>query len=196
MMETENKEKDLQSEEIVEEKDVSPEKEEKSKKEKKNKHKEQIDALEKEIKELKDKLLRNAAELDNFKKRMTQERINDRKYASKNLVHDILEPLDQLDKIVNIQTDDATLKNFLYGFKMINDKFYQVLITDGLKEIDALNKQFDPKYHYAIEKESHKDKPNGINLEVIQKGYTYKDQLLRPAMVKVNEWSDENGKDE
>ena len=131
MMETENKEKDLQSEEIVEEKDVSPEKEEKSKKEKKNKHKEQIDALEKEIKELKDKLLRNAAELDNFKKRMTQERINDRKYASKNLVHDILEPLDQLDKIVNIQTDDATLKNFLYGFKMINDKFYQVLITDG-----------------------------------------------------------------
>ena len=93
-----------------------------------------------------------------------------------------------MDKIVKMPTEDPVLKNFLYGFKMVNDKFYQVLFDDGLKEIDALNKQFDPKYHHAIEKEHINDKPNGINLEVIQKGYMYKDQLLRPAMVKVNEW--------
>jgi molecular chaperone GrpE len=169
---------------------------EESKKERKNKHKEQVEALESEIKELKDKLLRNAAELDNFKKRMTQERINDRKFASKNLINDILTPLEQLDKVVNMQTEQELLKNFLIGFKMINDQFYNVLSQDGLKEIDALNKPFDPNYHYALEKLSVKDKPNGINLEVIQKGYLYKDQILRPAMVKVNEWSEENGKNE
>ncbi len=192
-MEDEKKQTLKEFEEIL---DEQKEFEEKPKKEKKNKYKEHIETLENEVAHLKDKLLRNVAELENFKKRITIERINDRKFASKNLIHDILEPLDQMNKIVSMPTEDPTLKNFLYGFKMVNDKFYQVLQSDGLKEIETINKQFDPKYHYALEKESIKDKPNGINLEVIQKGYMYKDQLLRPAMVKVNEWSDENGENE
>ena len=185
-------EKDLMHEEVLE----KEEPQDATKKEKKNKHKEQVEKLELEIKNLSDKLLRNAAELENFKKRMQHERIQDRKYASKNLIADILNPLDQMNKVVNMPTDNELLKNFLIGFKMINDQFYNVLTQDGLKEIDALNKPFDPNYHYAIEKLSDKNQPNGINLEVIQKGYIYKDQLLRPAMVKINEWSEENGKDE
>lgn len=165
------------------------------KKEKKNKTKDQIEKLENEVKDLKDKLLRNAAELENFKKRMNQERINDRKFASKTLIGDLLAPLDQFDRVVNMPTDNELLKNFLIGFKMINDSMYQVLIQDGLKEIEALNKPFDPKYHYAVEKIHDANKPDGVNLEVIQKGYLYKDQLLRPAMVKINEWSEKNGED-
>jgi molecular chaperone GrpE len=184
------KDKSVQLDEVAADEKVV---EEITKKEKKNKYKEKIETLELEVAQLKDKLLRNAAELENFKKRITLERINDRKFASKNLVYDILEPLDQLNMIINMETDNDVLKNFLYGFKMLNDKFYEVLKNDGLTEIDALNKQFDPKYHHAIEKESDKSKPNGINLQVIQKGYMYKEQLLRPAMVKINEWSDENG---
>jgi molecular chaperone GrpE len=178
---------DLVDQEVHEEKEL--------KKEKKNKHKEQIEKLEIEVKVLKDKLLRNVAELENFKKRIQAERINDRKYASKNLIADILNPLDQMDKVVNMQTENDLLKNFLIGFKMINDQLKNVLVSDGLKEIDANNKKFDPNYHYAIEKVSDQEKENGIVIEVIQKGYTYKEQLLRPAMVKINEWSDENGKD-
>jgi molecular chaperone GrpE len=166
---------------------------EEHKKEKRNKHKEQVEALEAEIKSLKDKMLRNAAELENFKKRMTQERINDRKFASKSLIDEILTPLEQMNKIVNMSTDNDLLKNFLIGFKMINDQCFNVLINDGLKEIDAFNQMFNPNYHYAIEKVSNKERPDGINLEVVQKGYTYKEQILRPAMVKVNEWSEENG---
>ncbi|MCR3906413.1 MAG: nucleotide exchange factor GrpE [Tenericutes bacterium] len=193
-----NKEKEVKKETQKEKPVETPvdDKETVSKKEKKNKHKEQLENLEDEINQLKDKLLRNAAELENFKKRMHQERINDRKYASKTLISDILNPLEQLNKVVNMQTDNEALKNFLIGFKMINDQFYNILFQDGLKEIEALNKPFDPKVHYAIEKTNNKDQPSGVNIEVIQKGYTYKEQLLRPAMVKVNEWSDENGKDE
>jgi molecular chaperone GrpE len=190
IMEDEKKDLNEQLEEVAQEENVV---EEPTKKEKKNKYKEKIENLEQEVAQLKDKLLRNAAELENFKKRITQERINDRKFASKNLVYDILEPLDQLNMIINMETDNDVLKNFLYGFKMLNDRFYEVLKSDGLKEIDALNKQFDPKYHHAIEKVSDESKPNGINLQVVQKGYMYKEQLLRPAMVKINEWSDENG---
>ncbi len=177
-------------EELLIEEDTHPQK-----KEKKNKHKEQIEQLEHEVKNYKDKLLRNAAELENFKKRMNQERINDRKYASKNLIADILNPLEQMNMVVNMKTDNDILKNYLIGFKMINDQFYTILEQDGLKEIDALNKPFDPKLHHAIEKISDVDQPNGVNLEVVLKGYTYKEQILRPAMVKVNEWSEENGKD-
>jgi molecular chaperone GrpE len=180
----------------IEENDGDDVQQETTKKEKKNKSKEKIEALEQEVLELKDRLLRNAAELENFKKRMTQERINDRKYASKNLINDVLNPLEQLNKIVNLSVDNDTLKNFLIGFKMINDQLYQILESDGLKAIDALNQPFDPKLHYAVDKVVDKDKAKGLVIEVIQKGYTYKEQLLRPAMVKVNEWSEENGKDE
>jgi molecular chaperone GrpE len=167
-----------------------------SKKERKNKYKEQIEALEQTIKDLNERILRNQAELENYKRRINQERINDRKYASRVLISELLNPLDQLNKIVNMPTDNDLLKNFLVGFKMINDQLYNTLESDGLKEIEALNKPFDPKMHHAIEKVSDPDRENGINIEVVQKGYTYKDQLLRPAMVKVNEWSEENGKNE
>jgi len=184
----------MMSEDIKNEQ-VEPEVVENKKEKKTNKYKEQLAQRDKEIFKLKDQLLRNAAELENFKKRVTTERINERKFASKNLIHDILIPLDMLKMIVNQPTDDEKLKNYLIGFKMVNDQLYQVLENDGLKEIDALNKQFDPNLHHAVEKVSDKEKANGINIEVIQKGYTYKEQLLRPAMVKVNEWSDENGKD-
>jgi molecular chaperone GrpE len=106
-----------------------------------------------------------------------------------------MNPLSQLDKIVDLKTEDPQLKNFLIGFKMIKDQIFKVLESDGLKEIEALNQVFDPNLHEAIEKLEDKSKPSGINVEVISKGYMYKEQLLRPAMVKINEWSEENGED-
>lgn len=187
----ENKEKELKTEDMHDDHDEH----DTSKKERRNKHKEQVEALEKELAEYKDKYLRNLAEFENFKKRMHNERIQDRKYASKALIGEILNPLDQLDRIVNMATDNELLKNFLIGFKMINDQLFQVLQADGIKEIDAKQKPFDPNIHHAIEKVSHPEQPNGIVIEVVQKGYMYKDQLIRPAMVKVNEWSEEYGKD-
>lgn len=187
---------ETQADTEAEEEQSSPEASEPQKKAKRNKTKEKIDALEEEIRTLKDKYLRHAAELENFKKRMNQDRINDRKYASKALINDLVDPLDQLDRIVTMKTDNDLLKNFLIGFKMINDKLYDVLKNDGLMEIDALMKPFDPLWHHAIETVNDQTKENGINLDVVQKGYTYKGQLLRPAMVKVNEWSEDNGKEQ
>jgi len=191
-----DKKTEVETEVVLEnEKENMEEKDNKSTKKKGSKLKEKLAERDKEIAKLKDQLLRERAEVENFKKRVSQERINERKFASKNLIADMLIPLDMLKTIVNQPTDDEKLKNYLVGFKMVNDQLYQVLERDGLKEVDALNKQFDPQYHHAVEKVCDKDKANGINIEVVQKGYTYKDKLLRPAMVKVNEWSDENGKD-
>ena len=155
--------------------------------------KDQIELLEQEIKELKDKNLRVVAEYENARKRLDTQRIQDRKYASKYLIDQLLTPLSQLDKIVELPTEDEKLKNFLIGFKMIKDQIFKTLEADGLKEIEALNQPFDPNFHEAMEKIHDQSLPNGINVAVINKGYMYKEQLLKPATVKVNEWSEENG---
>lgn len=166
---------------------------EETKVKKKPSQKEVIESLEEEIKALKEQVLRAHAEFDNTKKRLEQQRIQDRKYASKFLVEQLISPLSQLDKIVEMKTEDTQLKNFLIGFRMVKDALYKVLESDGLKHIEALDQPYDPNIHEAIEKVEDRNKPKSINIEVVSKGYMYKDQLLRPAMVKINEWSDENG---
>ena len=100
---------------------------------------------------------------------MHQERITDRKYAAMDLIHDLLIPLDQLRKVVNMDIEDPMLKNYLIGFKMINDQIYDQLEANGLKEIKALGETFDPKVHHAVEKDSNSEIENNIITEEIQK---------------------------
>jgi len=182
--ENENQKDDNQAEASVEKE---------SKKVKKNKQQLKIEALEAEVKELKDKYLRTLAESENFKKRIQAEKLQERKYAASGFATNLLTPYEQFVKVVEMETDNELLKNFLIGFKMIKDQFKTVLEDEGVVEIKALGEQFDAKVHYAVEKESDLDKPNGIILEVLQNGYYFKDRILRPAMVKINEWSEENG---
>lgn len=157
------------------------------KKEKKNKLKEKLDTLEAKNAELTDKLLRNAAELENFKRRMNEERVKDRKYASCELVTDLVSILANLDKCVNMETDDPMLKNFLIGFKMINNQLFDRLYQDGLEEIKVeKGNVFDPNIHHAIETTEIEGIESNSITEVVQKGYKYKDRIIKPAMVKVN----------
>jgi len=177
---------------LEKEKDIN-EKVPKKEKVKISKEKLKIESLENEVKELNDKYLRTLAENENFKKRMLLEKENDRKYAILNFAHNLLTPFDQLDNIVNLPTDNELLNNYLIGFKMIRNQFVEVFNQMGIKEIDCLGKEFDPKFHEAIEKTNHNDQDEGIITEVIQKGYLFKERILRPAKVKVNEWREENG---
>ncbi|MFA7417543.1 MAG: nucleotide exchange factor GrpE [Acholeplasma sp.] len=166
-----------------------------SKKEKKSKQQLKIESLEAEIKSLNDKYLRTLAEAENFKKRIQAEKVTDRKYAASGFATELLTPYEQFSKIVEFPTDNELLSNFLIGFKMIRDQFKDVLEKEGVVQIKSEGQMFDAKVHHAIEKESNKEKPNGTILEVLQNGYYFKDRVLRPAMVKINEWSEENGED-
>ena len=184
-------EKDMNEETVTEElKEENPEvidEKVEVKKEKKNKHKEKIELLEKQNAELKDKLLRNAAELENFKRRTNEERIKDRKYASCDLVNDFVSILANLDKCVNMETEDPMLKNFLIGFKMIDKQLFDRLYQDGLEDIKAeVGMVFDPNIHHAIETTEIEGKESNTITEVVQQGYKYKDRIIKPAMVKVN----------
>ncbi len=162
------------------------EKEENSSKDVKEKKPNKVKKLEDEILSLKDQLLRNQAELENFKKRMNEERIKDRKYAMYDFLMESIETFDIFNKAVNVSTDDEKLKKYLDGFKMIDNRFSNILSNYGVKQIDCLNKPFDPAFHSAldtIEKEG--VEPNTV-IEVVMTGYMYKDRVLRPAMVKVS----------
>lgn len=145
-----------------------------------------IEKLKEENKKLKEQYLRTLADTENFKKRIDEERIRERKYGSQRLLEKIIPSIDIFDKAINIQTDDEKLKNFLIGFEMINNNLKQTLEEEGVKKIKALGEKFDPRYHHAVETEWDETKDEDIVLSEMQTGYMYKDRVLRPSLVKVN----------
>ena len=159
-----------------------------TKKEHKSRHKEEITRLKKEIEDLKNALLLNRADLENFKKHMKDEAIKDRKYASLNLISDIIVPLEYLVRACEYQTDSQEMQNFLIGFKMIANQLMDVLINDGLKIIDCkVGDEFDPTIHHAVATEKVEEVETNKVIEVVSKGYLYKERIIKPAMVKVSE---------
>ena len=187
-----NEEKVEVKEEVVTEEnnteEVKTEETSKPKKETRNKYKEENIKLKAEIESLKNDLLRNRADLENFKKRMKEEAIKDRKYASMNLVDSIVTPVDYLLKACEYQSTSPEMNNFLIGFKMIASQLTDVLINDGLKVIDVkIGDEFDPAIHHAVAAEKHEEMESNKVLEVVSKGYSYKERIIKPAMVKVSE---------
>ena len=146
----------------------------------------EIDTLKEENAQLNDKLLRNSAELQNFKRRMNEERIKDRKFANEDVFKALLPILDNFAIALANEKDKSNAKA-LKGFEMIYKNMLETLESQGLSTIDALDQPFDPSYHQAVMKESKDGVEAGIVIEEFQKGYIYKDRLLRPAMVKVSE---------
>ena len=157
--------------------------EKKVKKVKKNKH---LEELEQKIKLLEEDALRAKADLINYRKRKDDEVSNLLKYANADIITSLLPVLDNFERVINNEVSDD-LKNYLEGFKLIYNQIKDILIANDVKEIDALGKEFDPSVHQSISMRKDESKESGIVLEVYQKGYTYKDKVLRPAMVIINE---------
>jgi len=145
--------------------------------------------LKNELKESSEKVLRLAAEMQNYKKRNETEKSNMLKYANEDLAKSLLPILDNFERAIKLDDNDLSdeVSKFLSGFKMIYGSFVNVLNNIEVKEIDCDGLEFDPVYHQAVLTEKDENKPSGVVLEVLQKGYMYKDKVIRPAMVKVNE---------
>ena len=160
-----------------------------SHKKEKNKANKEIEPLKEENEKLKEKILRISAESQNMQRRATEEMARIRKYEGEDFAKKILPIIDNFERAIKLDDNDLTdeLSKFLSGFKMIYTGMLNILAESEIKEIDCLNKEFDPNFMEAVLT----DKVEGIEknqvLEVLQKGYMYKDKLLRPAMVKVSE---------
>ena len=173
-------------EEVKTETETQQETETKPKKEKKDKYKEQIAKLEEELKIQKNEYLKVFAEMENTKKRLKEDAIKERKYASQKVVSELVDPIDMLVKVINFGSPNPEIQNYLYGFKMIADKLVEILKGEGLDEVKALNQEFDPKTMEAMAIVENDDLEEDIVVEVKQTGYMYKDRLIRPAMVVVS----------
>ena len=158
------------------------------KKEKKKINKE-IEKLEEEKNILNEKLLRVSAEMQNMKRRYEDEISRIYKYDGESFIKKSLGILDNFERAINM--DDNNLEDevskFLNGFKLIYNEFKKNLEDTGVKEIECLDKPFNPEFMEAVMTEVVEGKDSGIVTNVMLKGYIYNDKVIRPAMVKVNE---------
>ena len=140
------------------------------------------DKFEQQVEELTDRLKRNMAEFDNFRKRTEKEKASMYVIGARDIVEKILPVVDNFERgLAQAPEGDA----FVDGMKMIYKQLMTALDEMGVKEIEAKGKEFDPNLHNAV---MHVEDENaGANevVEVFQKGYTYKDFVVRHSMVKV-----------
>ena len=141
-----------------------------------------------EIKALQDKYMRLQAEFVNFRVRTESEVSNYLKYEGAGIIKELLSVTDNFERAIKMDNNDLSdeVSKFLEGFKLIYTSIRKILDDNGVKEIEVLGREFDPTTSEAVMVEHDENKPEGVVLEVLTKGYMYKDKLLRPAMVKVN----------
>lgn len=145
--------------------------------------------LQEKVTALQEALLRNQAELMNFKRRKEEETSRLLKYANEDIILGFLPILDNIERAINMDDDNLEdeVSKFLSGFKMVYSQIRDLLNKFEVKEIICLNEKFDPTYHQAVLTDKVEGVESGIVLEVLQKGYMYKDKVIRPSMVKVSE---------
>ena len=148
---------------------------------------EKIEKLEEEVKASEDKYLRLYAEFENFKRRKNQEIETNNIYKSQKVITEILPSLDNLERALQVDSDNEEVKALRKGVEMVYEGILNVLKTEGVEEVETENVQFDPNIHHAVMQGEESDKESGVILDTFQKGYKLKDRVIRPAMVKVDQ---------
>jgi molecular chaperone GrpE len=131
-----------------------------------------------------DRLLRQAAEFDNYRKRTERERREMAQYAAGDVLEALLPVVDDLERALEAEagSDAAAYRT---GVELIYKQLQDLLAKRGVTPIEAVGQPFDPRFHQAITYEPSPGRAEGEVLEVVRRGYMHGDRLLRPAMVKV-----------
>ena len=144
----------------------------------------EVEALRRERDEHLDRLLRQTAEFDNYRKRVERERRDLLQYAASDLLEALLPVIDDFERAL---AADAALDAGAYrkGIELIYKQLQDFLAKRGVTAIDAVGSDFDPRFHQAITHEESPGARDGEVIEEVRRGYMHGDRLLRPAMVKV-----------
>jgi len=138
--------------------------------------------------DFKDKYIRLYSEFENYRKRTAKEKIDIITNASENLLKEILPVIDDFERAIVNNEKVSEAKTIKEGFELIHNKLYKTLTNQGLKPMDAIEKNFDPDIHEAITKiPAPKNKLKGKVIDVVEKGYTINDKVIRFAKVVVGE---------
>ncbi len=142
----------------------------------------EVERLQADRDQLFDRLARLQAEFDNYRKRETRERAEYRDYALINTVEQFLPVLDNFQLALNTQSTAEQLRS---GVELIVRQMGEVLRSLGVQPIPTVDTQFDPRVHEAIEMVEREDLPDHQVMEEVRRGYTLRERLLRPALVRV-----------
>jgi molecular chaperone GrpE len=146
--------------------------------------------LERKLAEAQDRYLRQAAEYDNYRKRMIRERTEMVPRAQGDLVRHLLEPLDDLARFAHVDPATVDSATVVQGAEMVEKKLMKALQAAGLEVVDPLNQSFDPQVHEAVATEpALSPEDDHVVARVYQTGYKFNGQLLRPARVVVKQWN-------
>lgn len=175
----------MEQEEKLEEVNI----EKKNKKEKKNKLESENLDLKNKVSELEDKLIRTQAEMINYRKRKDEEVSRLLEYSNEDIAKDLLPIIDNFERAISMDDDNLEdeVSKFLEGFKLIHNGLKTVLNKYEIIEINPINEEFNPDYHNAVMVDNKSEIADNIVTEVFQKGYMLKSRIIRPAMVKVNQ---------
>lgn len=143
-----------------------------------------LETLRAERDALQDRLLRTAAEFDNYRKRVERERREMVEFASADALLDLLPIIDNLERALTAPAGGDP-EAFRKGIELIHRQMLDLLRKRGAKPIDAIGTDFDPNIHEAVVHEASDRHREGEVMQELQRGYTLGDRLLRPAMVKV-----------
>ena len=143
-----------------------------------------VDALKAERDSLQDRLLRTAAEFDNYRKRIDRERRDQSESAAAGLLAEILPVVDNLERALQAPSGPEAA-GYRAGVELIHRQLMDMLRKRGVTPIEARGADFDPRFHQAVSQETSDAHRDGEVMQEMQRGYMLGERLLRPAMVKV-----------
>jgi molecular chaperone GrpE len=129
--------------------------------------------------------MRLAADFQNYKKRTEKEKSDIYAFANEKFAADLLDVTDNFERAIDQDAASGADEKFIEGMKLIMEQLVNVLERNDVSEINALGEDFDPNLHHAVQMEESAEYGSGKVTKVIQKGYTMRDKVLRPAMVVV-----------
>jgi molecular chaperone GrpE len=150
-----------------------------------------LETLRAENADLKDRVLRTVAEMENLRKRTEREVADTRSYAIAGFARDMLSATDALSRALMVlpaearENADATLKSLIDGIEMTEREMQRLLAKHGVTPIEAEGQKFDPHKHQAMFEVPDPSRPEGTVVQVVQTGFAIGDRILRPAMVGV-----------
>jgi len=144
-----------------------------------------VEALQRERDELRDRLLRTSAEFDNYRKRTERERRELVEAAAADLIADLLPVIDDFERALSTPADGPATDAYRQGIELIHRQLLDVLRKRGVEPFETVGHDFDPEWHEAVASEPADGRRDGEVTYEIRRGYRIGGKLLRPAMVKV-----------
>ena len=145
-----------------------------------------VDLLEQQVAKFRDRELKAQAELENFRKRLLRDTEQQLKYASVDLVRDLLDVIDNLQRANDAASKSGETSGLLAGVQMVQQQLVGVLAKYDCKPIPGLGHPFDPNFHQAIAQQPSQEYAAGIVMMETSVGYTLHDRVVRPSMVVVS----------